>query len=358
MAELTQKEIARREKLQREKPRAREKILKYPERMERGECCAIVEILPSFACNLHCKHCSNAKFTPKDRKMTLADWHSIAVQCDEIGIAQFNISGGEPLIFKDLDALFAAIMPEKFHISMSTNGMFLDAEKAKHLKKIGLDKIRISVDSIDEAKNALNRGNSTQFKCALEALENAKNAGLDATIQHCLTHQSVHEENFIKLLEYATQNDFIVDILPARAVGEWKGRYDLLLTDADGDFIRELHKKYPVIRWDMIPTYGQETACCRTVNGQLHITPYGDVLPCIFIQVTLGNVLDEPLKNIIDRGFNIRWFKAPISRCLSGMDMNFIQKYLSKVDTSKILPADYKDIFTAKDFIDPAKENL
>jgi len=357
MAELTQKELERREKLQREKPLAREKILKYPERLENGLSCAIIDFCFDYICNLHCTHCLNTKIGKKDRVMTLDEWHSLAVQADDLGIAQFCISGGEPLIFKELDDIFKAIMPEKFHIAMSTNGMFLDAEKAKHLKSIGLDKVKISVDSIDEAKASAQRNNGKQYQQALQALKNAKDAGIDAVIQHVITHQSLYMPEYIKLLEYATENDYTVDTLPARALGEWEGRYDILLTEEDGDYLRELHKKYPVLRWDMLPANGFDKKSCGAVKQVLHITKYGDVLPCVYIQIAIGNLFNESLKSIIDRGYNIKWFKDFQPLCLSGQDRYFIHNYIEK-GNNRLVPLDYKEAFNTDDFIDPSKEGL
>lgn len=357
MAELTTKETQRRTKLSIEKPLAHAKIIKYPERLERGECNAIIDFCFDYVCNLHCKHCLNTQIIEKDRKITIDDIHHLAVQADELGMAQFCISGGEPLIFKELDSIFKAIMPEKFHIAMSTNGMFLDEKMAKHLKSIGLDKIKISVDSIDEAKASAQRNNGKQYQQALQALKNAKNAGIDAVIQHVVTHQTVRENDFIKLLEYATENGYMVDTLPARALGAWKGRHEILLTKKDGDYLRELHKKYPVLRWDMLPANGLDKKSCGAVKQVLHVTKYGDVLPCVYIQIAIGNIMDESLKDIIDRGFNIKWFREFQSLCLSGQDKNFIKNYMEK-GAKKGVPTNYKDIFTAEDFIDPSKEDF
>jgi len=47
---------------------------------------------------------------------------------------------------------------------------------------------------------------------------------------------------------------------------------------------------------------------CIGVKGMISITQYGDVQPCPYIHVSIGNVFDEPLSNIIQRGLNIKWF--------------------------------------------------
>jgi MoaA/NifB/PqqE/SkfB family radical SAM enzyme len=359
MAALTEKELARREKLQREKPLARVKILKYPERLAQGLSCAVIDTAFDYSCNLRCKHCLNANITQRNRSVTIDDIHRIAVQADEYGLAQFAVSGGEPLFFKNLDDIVAALMPEKFHIKLSTNGMFLDEQMGRRLKKIGIDKIGVSIDSISEELASAQRNNSSQFKKALQALKIAKDSDLDAVIHHVVSHESVHSKEFINLLEYGTENGYMVDILPARALGAWEGRYDLLLTDEDGDFLHELRKTYPVLRWDMFPMYGDEgKKSCGTVQNILHINKYGDVYPCAYIQIAIGNFLDEPLQTIIERGQNIKHFAHFSPRCLSGQDLDFIKDYMLRGHDKGVIPVSYKDVFTASDYIDPSREGL
>jgi MoaA/NifB/PqqE/SkfB family radical SAM enzyme len=286
--------------------------------------------------------------------MTLDTLNNIAHQADELGLAQFNISGGEPLFFKNIYDIIKALIPQKFHLAMSTNGMFLDVDMAKRLKETGLDKIRISIDNINEDAHNANRNQTGAQKKALEALKIAKEANLDAVILNVVTHQSVHSKELIDLLEYATDNDYIVDLLPARALGEWEGRYDVLIDEDDAALLRELHKKYPVARWDMFPRYELSTVSCGTVDSTLHISKYGEVQPCAYIQISIGNIFDDNLRDIIQRGFNIKYFRNFSPKCLSGEDRNFILKYMSKCNNRPV-PVSYKEIFSEDDYIDPSK---
>ena len=68
---------------------------------------------------------------------------------------------------------------------------------------------------------------------------------------------------------------------------------------------------------------------CTTVN-RLYITPIGDVLVCPFVHIKIGNILKQPLKEIVDFGFRIKYFKENSSLCLAGEDKNFISKFMTK----------------------------
>jgi len=71
-----------------------------------------------YICNFACEHCSIKRLQggKMARKITISDVRDLARQADELGLARFVITGGESLIFKDLDALVEAIDPHKFYI--------------------------------------------------------------------------------------------------------------------------------------------------------------------------------------------------------------------------------------------------
>ena len=73
--------------------------------------------------------------------------------------------------------------------------------------------------------------------------------------------------------------------------------------------------------------------------------------PCVFIHISIGNIFEEPLKDIIERGLRIKWFNEYQPLCLSGEHRNFIKKYMSEF-YGKPLPISYKEAFTAEDFVD------
>jgi MoaA/NifB/PqqE/SkfB family radical SAM enzyme len=340
----------RRANLRKIKPLVYDKIVQLKDKFLRGESTAIIDFAYDYACNLKCNHCCNNRFHKKDRSMTVDDVKNLSEQADQLGLCQFNISGGEPLLFPNIDDIIQALNPAKFHLSMSTNGHFLTLEKAKHLKSLGLDKVRISVDSIDELLHDQNRNNSGAYKKALNAISNAKKAGLDVMLQSVMTRQNTQSQNTVELAKYAQENDLIVDCMVIRAVGTAEGRHDWLINEEDAQFLLDLSKEYPAIRRDVFPAYGMEKGC-GAVNCNLHVTKYGDVLPCAFIHIAIGNIFEEPLKDIIDRGLRIKHFKEYNPKCLSGEDRCFINNYMSKF-YGKPLPINWKDAFTDEDFCD------
>ena len=118
------------------------KIQKFDEKIKRGESIAIIQFQYNYTCNFACEHCSIKRFQDRNdgaQEMKIDDVKNLFKQADELGLARVTITGGEPLVFRDFDALVAAIDPQKFYINCDTNGWLLDEKRAKHLKEIGVD---------------------------------------------------------------------------------------------------------------------------------------------------------------------------------------------------------------------------
>ena len=349
---MTEKELERqkREKLKREKPYVFEKVLKIEERFKQGIPTPIIDIAYNYACNLKCRHCTASRFKKEARKLTPDDLLNISNQAHALGLCQFCISGGEPLIFKDIDEVLLALQPDKFHLTMSTNGHFMTLQKAKHLKALGLDKVKISLDDFDEKKHNKNRNSDGAYQKAINAMMNAREAGLSVVIQTVVSRQNCQKGQLIQMAEFAQDNNFIIDVLIARATGAWEGKHEVLINEDDAEFLRRAHEKYPVLHRDTFPSYGMDKGC-GSVKATLHITQYGDVLPCVYIHIGIGNIFKENLKDIIDRGIRIKHFKNYNPKCLSGEDRNFIKNYMTKF-YGKQLPVPYTEVFTRDDFCD------
>jgi MoaA/NifB/PqqE/SkfB family radical SAM enzyme len=79
-----------------------------------------------------------------------------------------------------------------------------------------------------------------------------------------------------------------------------------MITEKEEKIIQNLEKKYDMFT-HMTPSYGRDIGCIA-VKRMISITRYGDVMPCPYMHFSLGNVLNEPLKDIIERGLNIKYF--------------------------------------------------
>ncbi len=350
--QLKETETQKRNLLKQEKPYVYEKIMKYDEKVKRGESIAILQFQYDYTCNFTCQHCSVKRFQgkKKGRFFTISDIKELSRQADEMGLAHIVITGGEPLVFPDFDDIVKAIDPQKFYITSDTNGWFLDAVRAKHLKSIGVDKIQLSLDSLSASDHDEFRRKPGSHVRAVKAIDAALDGGLNIIIQTVVTKQRVRSKEFIEFLEFLNGKGVGVFVTYAKPVGSWEGNFDVLVNRDDMDYMRELEKKYNVFT-HLTPSYGLDLGCIA-VKRMVSITKHGDVMPCPYIHTSLGNFFEEPLKDIIEKGMKIKYFGKYIDTCLIAEDRKFINDYVVNKIYGKPLPVPYSEVFTGDDFID------
>jgi len=350
---LTLEEQNKRSNLQREKPRVYEKILQFDEKVKRGESIAILQFQYDYACNMRCQHCCVTRLYA-DRKgekaFGIAEVGELGRQADALGLAHIVITGGEPLVFPDFDRIVEALDPQKFYITSDTNGWLLDEKRALHLKTIGVDKIQLSLDSLSAEEHDSFRRKPKSHERAMRAIDASLAAGLNLILATVVTKQRIRSEEFIEFLEFAKQRGVAVFVTYAKPVGAWEGNYDVMITRDDMDYLRGLEKKYNVFT-HLTPAYGLDLGCIA-VKRMVSITKYGDVMPCPYIHVSLGNVFREPLKDILERGMKINCFSKYTDTCLIAEDRHFLEEIEAKKIYGKPLPVPWQDVFTIGDHPD------
>jgi MoaA/NifB/PqqE/SkfB family radical SAM enzyme len=351
---LTTLEADKRNALKASKPRVFEKIAQFADKVGRGESIAILQFQYDYRCNMTCEHCCITKLRrkPGQRCFTIPDVRELSRQADEMGLAHWVITGGEPLAFPDFDQLVEAIDPQRFYITSDSNGWLLDDARARHLKAIGVDKIQLSLDSLDAGEHDAFRRKSGCHERAVRAIASCQAAGLSILIATVVTRQRVRSQEFIDFIEWANGRGVGVFVTYAKPVGDWEGNYDALVTRADMDYMRELEKKYNVFT-HLTPSYGLDLGCIA-VKRMISVTKYGDVMPCPYIHASLGNVFEEPLKDIVARGLKIKYFGERVDTCLVAEDRAFIDKYVAGRIYGKPLPVPAAEVFTAEDMIGAA----
>lgn len=342
-------EQERRALIGKRKPYVHEKMLKFADKIARGESIAILQFQYNYKCNFNCHHCSIKKFQGKNnkRQFTMEDVRDLSRQADELGLARFVITGGEPLIFKDFDDLVVAIDPTKFYINVDTNGWYLDEERAFHLMDIGIDRIQLSIDSLDPVEHDnFRRAPGSHARC-MAAVGATLKAGLDIFIQTVVTKQRLRSKEFLNFVKYFNDLGIGVFVTYAKPVGSWEGNVDVLVDMDDMDYFRELEKEHWIYT-HITPAYGLDIGCIAGSNI-VSVTQYGDILPCPYFHCSLGNVFEEPLKDILERCMRLKPFKK--NTCLVAEDKEFIQKYEIERIYGKELPVKWQEVFYEEDFI-------
>ena len=344
-------EAGKRNLLQQEKPYVYEKIMKFDRMVRRGESIAIIQLQYNYACNMTCRHCSikglQEQKNEHRRKMTPEAVKELARQAHEMGLARFEINGGEPFVNKDYDEIVEAIDPQKFYINSVTNGWLLDDKRAEHLKAIGVDRIQVSVDSLNAKAHDEFRRQKGAHARALQAVAASRKAGLAVFVSTVVTKERLYSAEFMEFIKFFNDQDIGVFMTFAKPVGAWQGKYDMMVTQQDLAYVKDLETKHKIFS-HLTPAYGLDLGC-TAVKGMVCVTQYGDVMPCQYIFVSLGNIFEQPLREIIQKGLSIKWFGEHIEVCPIAHDRHFIDKYIAGRVYDRPQPVPCSEVFTDED---------
>ena len=351
---LNKSEQAKRNELMLRKPYVAKKLAKINEMEENGEISPIIRLEKSYLCNFQCSHCSAEyymdrhtdkvlKVQDKREKIDLNDIRNLSKQADELGLARFVITGGEPLVMKDFDAVVEAIDPEKHYIITDTNGWFLDLDRAKHIKSIGVEKVQLSLDSFIEKEHDDFRNRPGSYKRVMRAIDASLDAGLNLILSTVLVKGRGKTKEFEDLCKFSTEKGIGLYVSYAKPTGSCTDHPEFVIDKEDADIVRELEKKYNVFT-HMTPSYGSFKGCI-TVKGIITVTSTAEITPCPYIDLSLGNLKQNSLKEILNRGMKNPWLGPYRPDCLIGEDQQFIKFHTKVTSKYKLLPVPYGEGF-------------
>jgi len=153
-------------------------------------------------CNLKCVHCyAHARNIPFDNELTTMEGKNLIDDLAGFGVPVLLISGGEPLVRKDLPELAAYAVEKGMRAVISTNGTLITPQIAGTLKKIGLSYVGISLDGMEEINDRF-RGVKGAFRSALKGIENCKKEGIKVGLRFTINKINVGEiPDLFKLIE-------------------------------------------------------------------------------------------------------------------------------------------------------------
>lgn len=259
-------------------------------------------------CNATCEHCSF--FTAVEEKnrniLTLEQAQQLIQDAQDLGVSVINIVGGEPLMREDLPKIISSINKDLSTVTLFTNGWDL-ANKAKDLRRAGLDSIYISIDAASSDKHDRFRNKQGLFDSAIKGIRKAKELGFTTGISTTMTPESYQDGELERIIELGKQigihEVLVFDALPT---GRYKHRQDLVDNNNWVEEMIESAKKYNrnpdypgVVFFAYFSSYRSVGCSCGT--SYFYTSPYGDIMSCDFNHAKFGNVLEEPLWKIWDR---------------------------------------------------------
>jgi len=217
-------------------------------------------------CSLRCTYCMPADFSDwiaNEKLLSTEELVTVIGLCVDAGITQVRLTGGEPLLRRDIADIIRRIneLPKAPRISLTTNALRL-AEVAQDLKNAGLQRVNVSLDTLDPVrfKEMTHRD---RFHDVITGIEAAQAAGLTPLKVNSVLLKGINDDEAIPLLRHALENDWslrFIEQMPLDAGDLW-ARPAMVTAD---EIQSELEREFDLTP---VPSRGSAPAEEFYVNG-------------------------------------------------------------------------------------------
>ena len=270
-------------------------------------------------CNFRCPYCMPAeiygesyRFLPRAELLSFEEIGRLAEILAGLGVAKVRVTGGEPLVRKELHLLIkrlAGIQGIR-DLTLTTNGYLLP-QQAQALKDAGLGRVTISLDTLDDGIFREMNGRGFGVNKVLEGIEAAEKAGFRPIKINSVVQRGVNDHTIVDLARHARDRGHIVRFIEYMDVGSRNGwRLDHVVPAAD--IVAMIDAEMPLepmeggYRGEVAQRYryrdgGGEIGVIASVTQpfcgdctRLRLSPEGRMVTCLF--ATLGTDLMGPLR--------------------------------------------------------------
>ena len=195
-------------------------------------------------CNFRCTYCmpaDNVEFMERSNLLTFEEIHRVVTVVSRLGINRIRLTGGEPLMRKDLPSLIKMLNEVEGidDIAMTTNAYFLK-DQAQSLKDAGLKRLNVSLDALDPEKfRDVNRRDCLQS--VLDGLDTARKVGFKSIKINAVAVRNFSESEIMGLIEMGRSDGFeirFIEFMPLDSDKIWE-RDKVLFGHEIVDLIKE-----------------------------------------------------------------------------------------------------------------------
>lgn len=205
-------------------------------------------------CNFRCRYCMpeeifgrDYSFLSNDKILSFDEIERITRIFVSLGVRKLRITGGEPLLRKDLPKLIQRLneIDGVEDIGLTTNGSLLK-KFASDLYKAGLSRVTVSLDSLNEERFSYLNGNRSKVKTVLAGIQAAADAGMKIKM-NMVVQKGKNEEDIVQMAEYFKENKHILRFIEYMDVGNFNG-WELGEVVSKQEIVEMIHKVMPLER--------------------------------------------------------------------------------------------------------------
>lgn len=297
----------------------------------------------TYACNLRCKHCYATAGKALEDELTTEEALDVIDQLNKLGVTIIAFSGGEPLVRRDIFDLTMYAADKGIYVAIATNGTLITEEMARKMRESGVSYAQISLDGLKETHDRF-RGINGCFDRTVEGIKNAVKAGLFVNVSMTVTRYNYHDVPAVVELceklgvDWFMHYNFIPtgrgrEILEAEITPEqreellrwlYEKNYNsnISLLSTAPQFARvalQCHGSivpthfYNVNAGERLRQLAEFIGGCGAGRFYFAIKANGDVQPCVFFPLKVGNVRENDLEDL--------WLHSPVFEDLRDKDI-------------------------------------
>lgn len=302
------------------------KFLEFEDKMP----CATVLISITSACRYNCSHCYQK--LDKGRDVDIDILIDIVKKLQDMGIAFFNIEGGEPFLVYDRLKKICSAIDERSEIWINSTGVGITRERLIELKKMNVTAIMFSLHSPEPDVFNKFTGNDSAWDTLKSAVNMCHDAGIAVAFNSCLMKKDFYNGTFESIMAVAKDfNVCMVQVIKPKPSGGWLEKEDIEFAQDDMVYIKEKINKYnlsgefseyPSISAQIIEEDKDVFGCTAGGVDRFYINAKGDLQPCEFLNISFGNIGVDEFEVIYKKMRNcFEW----------GGDCNLCEKYSKEI---------------------------
>nr|WP_239586084.1 GTP 3',8-cyclase MoaA [Brevibacillus laterosporus] len=203
-------------------------------------------------CNFRCRYCmpeeifhKDFQFLPKEKLLSFEEIERLTRIFVNMGVEKIRLTGGEPLLRKDVTVLIQKISQIEGvkDIALTTNGSLLE-KFALPLKEAGLDRVSVSLDSLDDDRFGYMNGRGVKVSTVLKGIEAAQKAGLGVKV-NMVVQKGATDQDILPMARYFKEAGITLRFIEFMDVGNANG-WELRQVVPSLDILEMINQEMPV----------------------------------------------------------------------------------------------------------------
>tara|TARA_B100001750_G_scaffold246262_1_gene268020 strand:- start:2353 stop:3402 length:1050 start_codon:yes stop_codon:yes gene_type:complete len=290
-------------------------------------------------CNFRCPYCMPAelyghkyKFIEKNQLLTFEEITRLVSIMVDFGVSKIRLTGGEPLLRKNIVDLVSQLRTIQGidDLSLTTNGYLLNIALAEKLKNAGLQRITVSLDSLDEKIFKKMNGRGIGPDNVIQGIKAISHVGLSPIKINCVVKKGLNDNSFLEVAKFCKSNGYIarfIEFMDVGTLNKWKlddvvSAKEIVekineimpLKKIDSNYSGEVASRYQYL--DGEGEIGIISSVTKPFCGEctrMRLSPEGKIITCLFSNTGFDlkgpmrdGVSDKELRELICEIWNLR----------------------------------------------------